>query len=564
MVLAVQLVLGVNLARSQPPVAPVVGDAAAVGDTGAAPAGHGWMIIRDDRDQSTILLHLPPRTAGGDEPGSVRIAPGVAGLTDAVGFHGDRVWLALTPERGPANAMLRRIVTVTAERSLGGSWVYPPGRLEVLAPLPGRDEIAGFVGTARGPVAMTRARLDLAATNATAEWSLHVLIGTRWFGMTMPWSGAEDAPQPGSTVRLASTGETLDLLVFPAKPGEWVHYRALLPPAPAEADATHLQLGWSREVHPLAGLSRLEGGAGGTAFAPDSVWFVGDGRGRQLVAASWLAGGTLELVALRASGASLLANVEGVPREHRISPLNSTGSIAVLWWEANAPGTSGREPVAGSTASRKFTIAEVSTISGKELYRGEHKGGGLVTGSEFKLLAVALLLVTTLILLFALRADPTAQLVLPAGFAAADPLRRIIAACADLVPGVVIAAFSMGLEPEAMLSPTIFIGPRAEPMAWLLAIGLTIFHCTVGEAMTGRTIGKALAGCEVASLLRDPASGEVQLGPVMVWQALVRNVIRWGIPVLGILLLIDGGRRHPADAAARTVVVIRTEEPEDE
>ena len=115
------------------------------------------------------------------------------------------------------------------------------------------------------------------------------------------------------------------------------------------------------------------------------------------------------------------------------------------------------------------------------------------------------------------------------GFAPADPLRCIIAAAADLVPGVVIAAFSMGLQPEAMLSPAIFIGPSAEPLAWLLALGLTIIHCAAGEAMTGRTIGKALTGCEVASMRRDKDTGKIELGAVRVWQALVRNLIRWGV-----------------------------------
>jgi hypothetical protein len=304
------------------------------------------------------------------------------------------------------------------------------------------------------------------------------------------------------------------------------------------------------------------------------VYLVGDSRSRQLVAASWMDTGTLELVSLRPSGASRIREIEGVPREHRIAPLSGTGSIAALWWEiAGRDGAAGKaadvmpgkaQPVPGSTAARRFTIVEVSVLSGKEFYRGPTEGGGLITGNEFKLLAVGLLLLTTLVLLFALRAEPTAMLQLPGPFAVADPFRRIVAAGADLVPGVVIAALSMGLEPESMLSPAIFIGPSAEPGAWLLAFLFTIFHCTLGETLTGRTIGKALAGCEVLSMRRNAETGKIELGPLRPWQALVRNLIRWGVPVLGILLLIDGGRRHPADAAARSVVVVRLEEDEDE
>lgn len=517
------------------------------------------MTIRDDRDQSTILLHLPPRIAGGDERGAVRIAPGVAGQTDAIASYDDRVWLALAPERGPASSMIRRIVTLAAVRSVGGAWGYPPGRPEVLAPLPGRDEVIGFVGTVRGPVVLTRSRVDNAQPPTVPEWNLQILSGSSWHTLPLPWSTLADAPPPGSTVRLASLGDSLALLVFPAEAGPWTDFRAMLPDAQPAATTGAQTLAWTRALRPLEGLN-MDSASG---FSPDVVYAVGDGSTQQLVAARWLTGGEVEVVSLRNASIALLATIDGVPRDHRLAPLNSTDSLAILWWEAGAANDA-KEPVSGSTAARKFTIAEVSTISGKVLYRGEHKGGGIISGGEFKLLAIALLLVTTLVLLFALRAEPSAVLALPKGFTLADPLRRIIAAVVDLVPGVVIAAFSLGIEPESMLSPAILLGPRAEWLAWPLALGLTIFHCTLGEALSGRSIGKAISGCEVASLVRDRETGKIDLQPVAAWQALVRNVIRWGIPVLGIILLIDGGRRHPADAAARTVVVTRVEDSEGE
>ena len=533
-----------------------------------APGGHGWMTIRCDIDQSTMLLHLPPRTVGGDPLGTVRIAPGVGPQTDGLAFYDNRVWLAMVPEAGGRG--IRRIVTLSAARSIGGAWEYPPGRPEVLPPLPGRSELVGFVGTARGPIALLRARSDTSSALQEAPWTLLLLGRGEWTELPLPWTSEENIPKSGDIVRLIGMDGSVGLLLYTPLSDVYTVFRYVLPQISSKPDAPEASVSWTRESLSLDEVLK----SGGSAFAPDAVYLVGDGRTDQLVGATWRVGGgngegggELELLALRSSGASVLARVAGVPRDYRIAPLNNTNSLAVLWWEASdtpAPGAPAHNLVPGSTRARYFKMVEVSAITGKELYRGDAQGGGLISGNEFKILAVAVLLITTLVLLFALRAEPTSSLQLPDGFVPADPLRRIIGALADLVPGVVIAAFLVGIEPEAMLSPAVFIGPRAEPLAWLFALGLTVLHCTVGEAMTGRSIGKALTGCEVAGFRRDKESGKAELGPVLLWQAIVRNLIRWAVPVFGILLLIDGGRRHPADAAARTVVVVRVEEPDED
>jgi len=534
-----------------------------------APSGHGWMTIRDDRDQATMLLHLPPRSVGGDgdPPGTVRIAPGVGLQTDGLAFYGNRVWLAMVQEAG-----LRRVVTLSVARSLGGSWEYPPGRPEVLPPLPGRNELVGFVGTARGPIALLHARHDSAKPENESPWTLLRLGRGEWTELALPWGDVSEIPKMGSILRIISMDRGVALFIHSPGTEQYTIFRSEVPQFSTLVDGRPATESWTRETHSI----QTAGEPGRLQFAPDDIYQVGDGRTSQLVAATWRADGgvgggsqrgELELLALRDSRASVLARLTDVPREHRISPLNTNNSLAILWWEASptaADGGAQRDPVPGSTSARRFKVVEVSAISGKELYRGDAQGGGVMSGNEFKVLAVAVLLLTTLVLLFALRAEPTSSLQLPDGFVPADPLRRIIAALADLVPGVVIAAFLVGIEPEAMLSPTVFIGPRAEPLAWVFALGITVLHCTIGEAMTGRSIGKALTGCEVAGFRRDKETGKTELSPVMVWQAIVRNLIRWFVPVFGILLLIDGGRRHPADAAAGTVVVVRIEEPEED
>jgi uncharacterized RDD family membrane protein YckC len=349
--------------------------------------------------------------------------------------------------------------------------------------------------------------------------------------------------------------DAVGIMIHPGKGGDAVLWRAPLGVAGWMKDPPALQ--WSSASFSLEDLP--------AGFAPEAVYQVGDGRSEQLVGVRALPGQGVEVVGYRAGRGVPVAVLPQVPREHRIAPMDGTGSLAVLWWESSpAAGPDNRRPgPPGGTSARVFRIVEVSAISGRVLYEGPTTGGGVFSAREFQTLAVALLLITAVVLLFALRTDGGAAApALPPGLAIATPGQRLIAALADLAPGVLLASAVAGVGPGQMFNPLIFLGPEAEPMAWPMALLFSVVHCTIGEWAFGRSVGKWLVGLRVVSIGRDEVTGRVRLAPLRFWQAALRNIARWGIPALGMLILVDPSRRYPPDLAARTMVVGLL--PEDE
>lgn len=525
---------------------------------------HGWMAIRDDRDQSTVLLHLPPRTANGGAAGgrgggsggvagtplgTVRIAPGVADPVETLAAHGNRVWLVLQPERSESDH-IRRVVTLSATRSLGGSWEYPPGRPEVCPPLPGQTELIGVAGTARGPVALLRGRPTRDRTEGTdlpiGALRLVVLQGGQWREVPVPASIAKSFPEIGDSLFVTGLASSVMLVAHQLRGSEAVVWRAEIP---EQREATEiLDIAWTQELVATTGLT--------PGWRPDWLSFVGDARTGQIVGLRSTPNQEVELVAYRPGGAVRIAAVQGVPRMHRVAPLHGSGSIAFLWWESTSNEQPPKSPAApGSTSAREFRIAEVSVSSGRVLYEGPTIGGGVFSAREFQTLAVALLLITAAVLLFALRSDSSPVVKLPPDFAHAAPWPRLIAAMADLAPGVVLASLVMDVSIESMFSPLAILASDARPLVWPVALLFTIIHCTIGEWVTGRSIGKSLVGLQVAAIRIDADTGQPRLAPLRLWQAALRNIFRWCIPAIGMLLLVDSTRRYPPDMLARTLVL---------
>ncbi|HZW09271.1 MAG TPA: hypothetical protein VFF69_05145, partial [Phycisphaerales bacterium] len=76
---------------------------------------------------------------------------------------------------------------------------------------------------------------------------------------------------------------------------------------------------------------------------------------------------------------------------------------------------------------------------------------------------------------------------------------------------------------------------------------------TACECLWGRTIGKALAGCEVVSV----GGRRLRVG---LMQSAARNVFKWALAPWAALALGARGGRHRGDAAARAAVVVRIDE----
>jgi uncharacterized RDD family membrane protein YckC len=199
---------------------------------------------------------------------------------------------------------------------------------------------------------------------------------------------------------------------------------------------------------------------------------------------------------------------------------------------------------------------EVSVRTGREVYRGPVILASLVSKRDYALMGGVLAMVVGLVILTVVSPKPTV-LTYPEDSSVAEPPRRLVAGVIDL--SLVLFGVGVGLDLSAsqVFSLEWWSSPQGQ-VTYAATVGMLVLYGTVLEAGFGRTIGKFLTGCEVVDV--TPARSGHRPGFV---QALVRNLIRWGLPPLGVLGVIDPAGRGRADQFARTGVIVR-EPPEAE
>jgi hypothetical protein len=99
----------------------------------------------------------------------------------------------------------------------------------------------------------------------------------------------------------------------------------------------------------------------------------------------------------------------------------------------------------------------------------------------------------------------------------------------------------------------------------IATIGVGLAHCTLGEWLFGRSLGKGLVGCRVFHVrLSRGADGTITpaVSKPTLWRALARNIVKWLLPPVAMAGLNLPDRRHRGDVVAGTVVVVIAEPPE--
>lgn len=558
------------------------------GELSPVVGGHAW-IARQERISNpnlptidrTIILHLPPRTGGPKElRGVIRYAGGFESVTEQTAWWGNRVYFAIRSEPGriapgsggiapdAAPQPLRSILSLTALRGVGSSYSYAPGRPEVLPSLDGTGDLIGFVGTRIGPAAL----IAESRTGTHADLRLWLLSDGRWFRANLPWDmglGDPTGPQ-GRTVlipwrnglAIATIDQNSDVRLnigrVVTRNGERVFQ-----PSSVEAEAQTVQplVSWRQEGRPIAG-KQLDG----KAITISDLRFVeGASPAEDTLIGIERSATSTRLIELRASGPVLLNAISDIPENAEILAMASPGEggapgvLAMVWTEMPKEASS----KSNADTRDKFMIREFSALTGREIYSGPARDAGLLTRSQYQSMVIVLLLVMISVVVFVLRGDPQIVPGLPHRTQFAEPVRRALATLLDYVPSAVAVALASGRGPMALLIPEGAVsGPDMDLSALGLAIALSIVHCTLGEWLFGRSLGKFLLGCRVIDTRISPGTEAVPGGgKPRFWQALVRNVVRWCVPILGIFVIFDPARRHPGDLAAQTIVV--TDEPDE-
>ncbi len=472
--------------------------------------GHGWMVLADD-DGAAALVHLPPRGSDPERRGLVRQVPlRLAIAPDRAAFWGERLDLIMASERvgeGDDVRSIRRVLQVRAVRAPAG-WSYEPrDRPETLQPLPGEPALLGFVGAPDGPTVLLR---------DGPTWTLGIMRDGRWEFSEPGWDAP---PRVSQRVHLVLHGRHPAILVEGA--GGGVGALWTLPEQPGEA--------WESE--PIQTRS--------VPVAKDSTILGIDG---QIVEVERTGAG-VSLHLCREGGTFPIADAPDVPDGAHIAPLLGESVVAMGW--VDRPGDA---PTLSPVSALR--LIEVSIFAKQIVYEGAASQHGPLSVQDLQWVSVALLLATVCLIVMVLRPDGAQlQIKLPEGIVPAAMWRRFVSTIIDLSVGLLIAdiAFDISIE----------LGPAASQVGGvelLTILGSSALAATLGEAMLGRSFGKMLAGLGVIGVRPDGTVGRASLVGIV-----LRNVLKWGTPPIGLLALLDPMRRHPGDLVGQTIVVQRAE-----
>ncbi|MEK6701274.1 MAG: RDD family protein [Planctomycetota bacterium] len=519
---------------------------------------HGWFVSRIDQrskvdPEQWRLWHVPPRrmarTDGrihGSPDGSLRPSALLYTQPEGIAAFGDIVYLAfkITPP-GAARFATRSVMSLRARPiGVGDLWSDdPPNTLDPCPPIRSGGRLLGLVCVEGTLLALIDEQFIAPRSPEAAILRLLRMESSGWSSVDLPPQfktegalGIEILELSGELVLgVWRRGGTLELLCATVS-------RSL-----DDTPDWHSPIVWSGSLLTVPAEMATGASRGSSAlFAAQDRLFAreletpasGDAKVRVRISELSLIG--------HQDGAppKRLASVEGVGEDAGVVALPGLSRVLVAWHDR--PDKFGSPP-------NPLGVYELSLNSGSAIYVGPAVQTSPITGTDAKLLVITLAGLSALTLLFILRtssAEP--ELHLPDGFALAEPGRRLFATGVDALLALCVGASLAGTTPAELLT---FDGILSAQAVWAIVYGLGVGMVTgtLTEVLSGRSLGKVLAGCAV--IAADPNEAR----PPSLGASFVRNAVKWGLPPVAALALLDSAGRHRGETLARTAVVIQVE-----
>jgi len=251
-----------------------------------------------------------------------------------------------------------------------------------------------------------------------------------------------------------------------------------------------------------------------------------------------------------------LATVDEVSGPPVLLPMDGENRVMLLW-----PGKQSERIAASDRLASFLNIqsAQVSTSTGRLMERGAMHGQPTLTTHEYRLVGLLMAWVVGLIALVLVR-PREATILLPGEVSLAEPLRRMVAGLIDITLSATLAAFLVNGSFEEVMTIGVFdLFVSLQGQSLLLATLLVgVATSTLGESLTGRTVGKWFVGSLVVRCASPGASADhaLQLSYPTTAQAFVRNVIKWCLPPAAFVAIWREGARHRGEQYTNTAVVV--------
>ena len=545
------------------------------GESGGAGESHAWMVApAANSDDGVSLIHLPPRdlaevasahyTTVAD--GAIQVVTQLERAPERLCAWERTVFLVFGSERVGEDRKQRRVLSVSASPNpIGKLWTYNTvGRLHVCAALPGDGELIGVVGSEKGPVALIESG---AGETNEGELDLLVLHRGQWRSLDLARGPDFGYDSEDTEIHLVGMPQGVGVLVLrrDGRGSLWhARFEELAESSPVQGDEekssegsnqagaepSWFEITWEQRAYSFTGSD------GRPVFPDGAVYWIRD----SLIYAAGDAVRALSIRVATEQSNREIARLFNVPRVFATAPIEQAGRLAILW-----PAVGGKDD---QKLGNGYEIREISVLTGRLMYEGAAHVEHPVSANEFRVLAFMLVVVMVVVLLFVLRSDEGQRAVhLPPDRALVEPGRRAVAGLIDVLPSAWIVGQIYGISITEVFGSLLFLGIGYDLAPLIMTLGLGFAHTTLGEWLFGRSLGKALMGCEVISVLAGHAPGaspiEDEAVKPRLWQAVVRNFVRWAIPPVAVLGMADLSRRHRGDVLARTAVVERVvSEPE--
>ena len=483
---------------------------------------HGWVIVTDPGQAGSALAHIPPRGpsahAAPAPDGKIKGFGPLGVPPEALASEGSSVYLLFEPNLDGS----RRVGQIEAvPAGIRDLWLrVPEGRLRILQAVPDARNLLGFTGYQH----------EIWALLARATGPVLLLLEPKgWVEQALPDLGSGDPLLFSSELGLH--------LVVKASDG-WSLW-------------TRRDDGWDSD--------KLAGPMPGEGSRVVGVW-----RG-EVVVLDPIDERHDEVISISPGGQIRLGQVVHPAQPTAATILHGPGRLMLVWTEAGAA-TSATEsalPTPGLTLPVQ-QVVEFDLVSGTLIYSGPAVVQSPVSEEEFRFLALGLLLLMAVVLLVVLRPTPDeGEIVLPEGLAFASPGQRLVATALDGMIGVLLSGQMFGLSVSEVLGPlAVPLTGRLDVLPLVIALTINVLHCSLSEAMFGRSFGKAMMGLIVSRVDAGNASlPRGQFRPPTLMRSLGRNLIKWYLPPVAMLALTDPSGRHRGDVLARSAVLTRAGPP---
>ena len=490
---------------------------------------HAWAIYENTSGE-VLLVHLPPR----DEytASKYEIKPAQAGelhairpllqLPRALASLDERVFLVF-PEVSVSSGRIRRVFSGRAVPNFAGmQWGFAPvGRLDAEPAIEIEGDLIDFCATSQTIYALLQ---------TSDSFKLLELGNSKWHPIDLPPQVAGQRAE----WKLTAIGKHL-VAVDTSRPDRvqlWQYDQEL---------EQWSKLDWpgSDRVHPSAGI------LGGV---------------RDLLLYSRDANGKLDLELWSADGLFVIAKGLDIPEDAAISrneSVNRVVAIAKVISSVNPEHESkGVEFTIKSDAPSdqpSIEIWEIDLDDGSVLYAGEPVVTVPVSAAEFRFLVGMMILIMLGVLVLVIMPESGDALEVPTGFALADPGRRMLATLLDVFVIAMVVGKIFDVQVIEIITLSVIV--RTDT-SWMVIPSMLVFgvvSMSILEWLLGVTPGKLLMGLRVVKA----QSGPMQRIPL--WAALVRNIIKWILPPVAAMALIDPEMLHRGDRATKSLVAIPIE-----